>query len=104
MKTLLSTIAVGAAVLLIPVAILAQGSPAMAPMKPAPTGATVLCRAAAPNEKANAALGTTSLVCKSMAPMMKGGMMMVPSTNSSADSVWMDWIQQSLNVPYSGDG
>lgn len=103
MKRHLHTLAIGAALLVIPGAILAETAPAMAPMKPAAMDATMLCRPAAAQEKATAMMGTKGMVCKSMAPMMKGGMMMVPSTKSAADKVWMNWLQQSLLVPRAGD-
>ena len=103
MKSPLSALALGAALLAIPGAILAAAAPAMAPMKPAAMDATMLCRPAAANEKTTAMMGTKGIVCKSMDKMMKGGMMMVPSTKSPADKVWMNWLQQSLMVPRAGD-
>jgi hypothetical protein len=102
MKSPLAALALGASLLAIPGAILAE-APAMAPMKPPAMGATMVCRPAATGEKATAMMGAKGIVCKSMAPMMKGGMMMVPDTKSAADKVWSNWLQQAVTVPRAGD-
>ncbi len=102
MKSPLAAIALGAALLAIPGAILAA-STAMAPMKPPAMAPTMMCRPAMGSEKATAMMGDKGIVCKSMAPMMKGGMMMVPDTKSAADKVWQSWLQQSMQIPRAGD-
>lgn len=118
MKSTLGALAIAGTLLAICAATLAQSpappaSPvaapsvaapsAMAPMKPPPTAATMMCRPAAPSEKTTAMMGTTGVVCKSMDKMMTNGMMMVPDTKSAADKVWTNWVQQAISVPRAGD-
>ena len=108
MKSPLTAIAIGAILFTIPAAAVAGTAmaPAMAPMAMSAAGATILCRAAAANEKPNATMGGTALVCKSMAKMMKDGKMMVPDTKSDADKTWKSWLEQAIMVPtgYGGTG
>lgn len=101
MNSRLTALAMGAALLTIPAASLADtASPAMAPMKPAATGATMLCRPATAKEKPTAMMGSQGIVCKSMDKMMKDGMMMVPATSSSdADKAWRAWLDAAMSIP-----
>jgi hypothetical protein len=126
MKSPLAALLVGAALLAFPGATLAQpttapgapppvtpGSPpamapastgAMAPMKPAPNGATMLCRPAAQGEKPTAMMGSTGIVCKTMDKMMQNGMMMVPNTKSASDDAWRQWLNQAMFIPVTAGG
>ncbi|MDB5040105.1 MAG: hypothetical protein JWN27_831 [Candidatus Eremiobacteraeota bacterium] len=127
MKSPLAALLVGAALLAIPGATLAQptygpaASPAvapasppamapaaagsaMAPMKPAPNGATMLCRPAAQGEKPTAMMGSTGIVCKKMDAMMQNGMMMVPNTKSASDDTWKSWLNSALVIPVTAGG
>lgn len=101
MKLPLMAFAIGAALLAIPAASLADTAmaPAMAPMKPTATDATMLCRAATAKEKPTAMMGDQGLVCKSLDKMMKNGMMMIPDTKTDADKTWKSWLEQALTVP-----
>jgi hypothetical protein len=122
MKSRLAALMFSAAFLALPGAALAQqpttapgapppmapGSPpamapastgAMAPMKPAPNGATMLCRPAAQGEKPTAMMGSTGIVCKTMDKMMQNGMMMVPNTKSTSDDTWKSWLNSTLLIP-----
>lgn len=101
MKTPLAALAICTALLALPAT--TSADVAMHGMKPVPMDATMLCRAALPHEKPTAMMGTKGIVCKSMAGMMKGGMMMVPDTKSAADKAWDHWLEQSLLVPRAGD-
>ncbi|HEY4439848.1 MAG TPA: hypothetical protein VGN14_05300 [Candidatus Elarobacter sp.] len=100
----------GTALLATPTAFTATSAIAasLVPMKTDPMNATYVCRAPVPNEKTNAAFGSAALVCKSMAPLMHAGSIMVPSNagmdGSAADNAWQSWLAQSLSVPLSGDG
>ncbi|MDB5094162.1 MAG: hypothetical protein JWO85_2263 [Candidatus Eremiobacteraeota bacterium] len=125
MKSPLAALLVGAALLAIPGAALAQPSTepapaagpatapaaapamapsAMAPMKPPSNGATMLCRPATQGEKPTAMMGSTGIVCKTMDKMMQNGMMMVPNTKSAADGAWQGWLTQALLVPVTAPG
>jgi len=103
---LLAVLALGATMLATPLAAPADTAmaPAMAPMKVSPTDATLLCRPAAASEKPNAMLGERGLVCKSLAKMMKNGMMMVPDTKSDADKAWDGWLSHALDIPMGFGG
>ncbi len=119
MKSPLAALLVGAALLAIPGAALAQSTMApgptpamappastgaMAPMKPAANGATMLCRPAVQGEKPSAMMGTTGIVCKTMDKMMQNGMMMVPNTKSAADDAWKSWLNSALLIPVTAGG
>ena len=113
MKFPLSALALGAALLAMPAAALADTAmssthdamtPAMAPHKAAASDATMLCRPAAAGEKPNAMAGTKPLTCKSLAPMMQHGMMMVPKTTTEADKAWNAWLDHALEVPSAVGG
>lgn len=101
MKIRLAALAIGTALLALPSTTSADS--AMQGMKPVPMDATMMCRPALAHEKPTAMMGTKGIVCKSMAPMMKGGMIMVPDTKSVADKAWEHWLEQSLLVPRAGD-
>jgi hypothetical protein len=125
MKSPLAALLVGAALLAIPGAALAQPSmgpapaagpatapaaapamapSAMAPMKPPSNGATMLCRPATQGEKPTAMMGSSGIVCKTMDKMMQNGMMMVPNTKSAADGAWQGWLTQALLIPVTAPG
>lgn len=101
MNIRLAALAIGASLLVLPST--TSADVAMHGMKPVLMDATMLCRPAMAHEKPTAMMGTKGIVCKSMAGMMKGGMMMVPDTKSPADKAWEHWLEQSLLVPRSGD-
>lgn len=101
MKTPLAALAICTALLVLPST--TSADVAMQGMKPVPMDATMLCRPAMAHEKPTAMMGTKGIVCKSMDPMMKGGMMMVPDTKSAADKAWEHWLEHSLLIPRSGD-
>jgi hypothetical protein len=127
MKSSLAALLVGAVLLAIPGATLAQpttapaatpgavapaapgamapaSTGAMAPMKPPSNGATMLCRPATQGEKPTAMMGSTGIVCKTMDKMMQNGMMMVPNTKSAADGAWQGWLTQALLIPVTAPG
>ena len=94
---LLAVLALGATMLATPLAAPADTAmaPAMAPMKTTP----MLCRPATASEKPTAMMGDKGLVCKSLAKMVKNGMMMVPDTKSDGDKAWKDWLEQAMDIP-----
>jgi len=119
MNSSLAALLVGAALLAIPGAALAQSTTApaaapgamapattgaMAPMKPPSNSATMLCRPATQGEKPTAMMGSTGIVCKTMDKMMQNGMMMVPNTKSAADGAWQGWLTQALLIPVTAPG
>jgi hypothetical protein len=97
------------------IAVAVLGVPALAMdavMKVVPQDATMMCRPAMANEKPSAMMGGKPIECKSMAPMMKGGMMKLPATTglsaSQTDAAWRKWVQDALliqsNQPVGGNG
>ena len=100
MKTTLTTLAMCTGLASLPVAALAQ-APAMAP----PMGATMMCRAAMTNEKPNAMMGSSGIVCK---PMPKMDPKMGPDTTgmsqAAAYAAWRQWLRVQMQIPMFGGG
>jgi hypothetical protein len=73
-------------------------------MKPSPMDATVMGRPATKNEKPEAMMGTKGMVCKTMDKTMAGMPKTKGMDKAATDKAWMDWLQQSMMIPLSGNG
>lgn len=109
MNKFLVSVAGGCAVLAVfPLLALGADAPAaMSMMKPPPNAVSFMCRNAAANEKPTGTIGSQPVVCKTTGTMMRNGMVMVPSTKSSAaDNEWRAWLEQLMQIApvRSGDG
>jgi hypothetical protein len=93
MKIALAMLAMCSGLLIIPVRIIADTSPALV--------ATMMCRAETTGEKPTAMMGSTGIVCKSMPrlPISKMGPNTTGMSGPATDAAWRRWLSQSMSVP-----